>query len=148
MVRTRPRHYRCCYSSPGTAFHRHAPGHGQVEAQVQATCSAGFSLWTSALMALVRAPGWTLSRVSPELLELHGPGGCWAHTTLTPDPQWLAAATSQHVVLVVYGPAVGVRTEEADGDYPGDSSDEGRKAELDRFREIGYVSAGIVAFVH
>ena len=129
---------------PRHAFHWHAPGYGQVEAQVQAMCRGGFSLWTSALMALVRVPGWTLSRTSPELLELHGPGGRWAHTTLTPDPQWVAAATSQHVVLVVYGPAIGVRSDDANSEYP----DSSRKAELDEFREIGYVSAGIVAFDH
>lgn len=120
------------------------PGHGVVEAQVQAAGAHGFSLWSDAPIALRQIPDWTLSRPSPERLELHGPGGRWAHTTLSPDPQWLAAAVSQQVVLVLFGPQLGVRADDPSNDYPSESS---RTAELDKARTVGFVGAGIVAYM-
>lgn len=124
------------------AIHWHAPGHGQVEAQVQAICHQGFTLWSGPLVALLRVPGWTLRRPALDRLELHGPGGRWAHTTLTPDPEWLSAAASQHDVLVIYGPALGVEIDPA----LVEPTDNGRRGELDDYRRIGYVAAGIVEF--
>lgn len=120
------------------------PGHGVVEAQVQAVGAHGFSLWSDAPMALRQIPDWTLSLPSPERLELHGPGGRWAYTTLSPDPQWLAAAASQQVVLVLFGPQLGVRADDPSNDYPSESS---RKAELDKARTVGFVGVGVVAYM-
>ena len=91
---------------------------------------------------LTRVPGWVLHRPASDQLELHGPRGLWAHTALRPDPAWLSAAASGHDVLVIYGPAVGV------ADAPGhtEPTDAGRRDELDQFRRIGYVAAGIVEY--
>jgi hypothetical protein len=124
------------------AIHWHAPGHGQVEAQVQAICHEGFTLWSGPFAALLRVPGWTLRRIAVDRLELHGPGGRWAHTALTPDPEWLSAAASQHDVLVIYGPAIGVEVDRT----LIEPSDSGRRSELEEFRRIGYVAAGVVEF--
>jgi hypothetical protein len=49
----------------------------------------------------------------------------------------------QHVVLVVYGPQIGVGV--ADGIDP-EHTDPERHAELERNREIGHVAVGIVAW--
>ena len=113
----------------------------QCELQVQAMCHDGFTLWTD-IAILLRVPGWSLHRPDPEHLELHGPRGLWAHTALTPAPEWLSAATSQHDVLVIYGPAIGV---EIDPNLTTPTED-GRRGELEEFKRIGYVAAGIVAY--
>lgn len=116
---------------------------GRGDAQVVALATRGFNLWSDGPMMLGKIPDWSLSRPSPERLELHGPGGCWAHTTLTPDPQWLAAAVSQREALVLFGPSLGVRAVNPNNDYSSESS---RKAELDMARSAGLVCAGIVTY--
>lgn len=108
---------------------------------VQAVCREGFTLWTDVAM-LLRAPGWGLHRPDPEHLELRSPRGPWSHTAATPDPEWLSAAASQHDVLVIYGPAIGV---EIDPTLTAPSED-GRRGELEEFKRVGYVAAGIVAY--
>ena len=113
----------------------------RAELQVQAACLDGFTLWTDVAL-LQRVPGWALRRRGADQLELHSPRGLWSHTALRPDPAWLSEAASGHDVLVIYGPAVGVVA------APGhtEPTDTGRRDELEQFRRIGYVAAGIVEY--
>lgn len=113
----------------------------QAELQVQAMCADGFALWTGVAM-LTRAPGWSLRRAGSDHLELRGPRGLWATPAVRPDPQWLSAATSQRDVLVIYGPTIGVREDEGHR-YRDDNQ---RRTELEEYRRIGFVAAGIVEF--
>lgn len=115
----------------------------QAELQVQAMCFDGFTMWTGVAM-LARAQGWRLRRRDSDHLELRGPRGLWAAPAVRPDPQWLLAAASQHDVLVIYGPTIGVREEPEHGHTFADDSQ--RRAELEEFRRIGFVAAGIVSF--
>lgn len=128
---------------PHRSVHRLEPDTGAIyTAQVQTICEAGFTLWDS-LLALQPAPGWSLSRPQRDHLELHGPeGDLWAHAPIELDPQWISAAVSQHVVLVVYGPQLGVRCPE--NIYPSQYTDSQRCEELHRARELGFVAAAIV----
>lgn len=118
------------------------PG-AQAELQVQAMCRDGFTMWTGVAL-LARARGWSLRRPDPDHLELRGPRGQWAAPAVRPDPQWLSAAASQHDVLVVYGPTLGVREEPEHGHTYADDSR--RHAELEEYRRIGFVAAGIVSY--
>ena len=130
---------------PHRSVHGLDPETGTVQtAQVQMICEAGFTLWDS-LLALQPAPGWSLSRPQRDTLELHGPDSdLWAHAPIDLDPQWVSAAVSQHVVLVVYGPQLGVRCPE--NINPSQYTDSQRCEELHRARELGFVAAAIVSW--
>lgn len=116
-----------------------------LELRVDGIVQTGFTRWVGPLVPLVQVDDWVLRRPRPGVIELQDEvrAPC-ARTTIAPDPEWLSAAASQHVALVVYGPQIGVGV--PDGIDPAQHSDAERHAELERNREIGHVAVGIVAW--
>lgn len=118
---------------------------GARELQVEGICQAGFHRYTPGFSLMKLVPGWSLRRAG-SLLELrdgHG-DGLWADAVVSPEPEWVSAATSQRHVMVLYGIHLGVRK-------PGDVgerayTDVARREELTKARDRGLVAAGIVAW--
>lgn len=121
-----------------------ATGH-PLELRVDGIVATGLTRWVGPLVPLVQVDDWVLRRPRPGVIELQDEVGApCARATIAPDPEWLSAAASQHVALVVYGPQIGIGV--PDGVDPDQHGDAERHAELERNRSIGHVAVGIVAW--
>jgi hypothetical protein len=118
---------------------------GVYDPRIRMICEVGFVPWNLALTAFQLVPDWCIGRLGRDQVELRGPEqDVWARAPFDPDPQWLSAAASQHVVLAVYGPQLGViRPEHITAESYGDGR---RREELHRSCELGLAAAAIVAW--
>jgi hypothetical protein len=110
--------------------------------QVETICRAGFRRWAPIASLIDVAPGWSVCRAGASLELLDATDGLWAEASVTPDPEWMSAATSQRYVIVLYDGQLGVRTPPgmAERDY----TDAARKREISAARQRGMAACAIV----
>ena len=107
------------------------------EMQAEMIIQAGFTRWRP-VSVFEELPDWSV-RQTRGGLELWDHGGLWARGSVTPDINWLAAATRLGSVLAVYGVQVGVRAPSRGPWGPAE-----RAAEIRGARAAGIVAAAMV----
>lgn len=115
------------------------------EIQVEAAVAAGLHRIGPGIPVIPPGTGWSLHRLLDGRLELRSPNGDpYSRVCVAPDPAWISSALHHGVVVVLYGPQLGVRT--PPGLVTSAYSPQARRAEIRLGRRRGVVAGAVVRF--